>query len=73
MDGMSSQTTGHQGLIGVLCVLHSMCIQFQLCQEECWGEIMIVIGNKNVVERAVKAQEPYNTSNYQVPDQDLWS
>ena len=25
-DEMSSQTTEHQGLIGLLCVLHAMCI-----------------------------------------------
>ena len=30
------------------------------------------IDNKNVVERAKKAQESYNTSYYQVPDHDLW-
>ena len=72
-DEMSSQTAEHQGLIGLLCVIHAMCIKFKLCHEECWGNTTIYIDNKNVVERAGKAQEPYNISDYQVPDQDLWS
>ena len=73
MDDMSSQTTEHQGLLGLLCLLHAMCIKFLLCKEECWGEITIFIDNKNVVSRAGREQEIYNISDYQVPDQDLWA
>ena len=72
-DEMSSQTSEHQGLIGILCILHAICIKYLLVEEECWGEIIIYIDNKNVVERAAKEQEPYNISDYQAPDQDLWA
>ena len=72
-DEMSSQTSEHHGLIGVLCVLHALCIKYLLCKEECWGEVTIFIDNKNVVERATNEQQPYNLSDYQVPDQDLWA
>ena len=71
MDEMSLQTSEHQGLIGLLCVLHAMCIKYRLCKYECWGMITIVIDNKNIVERAENTKEPYNISDYQVPDQDL--
>ena len=71
-DEMSSQTSEHQGLLGLLCVLHAMCIKYKLCKEECWGTVIIVIDNKNVVERAENEQHPYNIGDFQVPDQDLW-
>ena len=72
-DEMSSQTSEHQGLIGLLCIIHALCIKFLLTEGECWGEITIWIDNKSVVERAEKEQEIYNISDYQVPDQDLWA
>ena len=45
-DEMSSQTTEHQGLIGVLCLLHALCIKYLLCKEECWGKVTIFIDKK---------------------------
>ena len=72
-DEMSSQTSEHQGLLGLLCVLHAMCIKYKLCKEERWGTVIIVIDNKNVVERAENEQHPYNIGDFQVPDQDLWA
>ena len=73
MDEMSSQTTEHQGLIGLLCILHAVSIKYRLNKDECWGEVTIVIDNRNVVTRAEKAQEPFKISDYQVSDQDLWA
>ena len=72
-DTMSSQTSEHQGLIGLLCILHAVCIKYLLNEGECWGEVIVLIDNKNVVERANKAQDPFNVSDYQIPDQDLWA
>jgi ribonuclease HI len=70
---MSSMTTESYGLIGLLILLHVVCIKYSLCREECFGEVIIYIDNKTVVERGNKAQDLINLSDYRIPDQDLWS
>ena len=72
-DEMSSQTSEHQGLLGLLCIIHAVSIKFLLTREECWGSITIYVDNQNVVKRATTAQTPYNIGDYHVPDQDLWA
>ena len=49
-DRMSPQTAKHYGLLGVLCVLHAMCIRYQLMEDECFGEVVVLIDNKNVAK-----------------------
>lgn len=71
-DKISSQTAEHYGLLGLLCMIHSICIRYKLCEDECFGKVLILIDNKNVVKRFEKAQEPYNVSDFSVPDYDLW-
>ena len=72
-DRMSSQTAEHYGLIGLLCTLHALCIKYQLTQEECFGEVIALVDNKNVVKRMEKGQDPFNIRDYSVPDYDLWT
>ena len=72
-DEMSSQTSEHQGLIGLICIIHAVSIKYLLRKEECWGSIVIYIDNKNVVKRANTVQTPFNIGDYQIPDQDLWA
>ena len=72
-DDMSSLTTEHYGLIGLLVILHILCKQYKLCREECFGVLIIYIDNRTVIERGMKRQELVNISDYVVPDQDLWS
>jgi ribonuclease HI len=72
-DTMSSTTTESYGLIGVLILLHIICIKYQLCSEECFGAVKIYIDNKIVVERGNTTQELINLSDYNIPDQDLWT
>ena len=71
-DRMSSLTTEHYGLIGLLVTLHIVCIKYKLCREECFDHVVILIDNKTVVKRGNKRQEIINLSDYSVPDQDLW-
>ena len=56
-DSMSSMTTEHYGLLGLLVLLHRICKKFRLCQEECFDSVIIYIDNKTVVERGRKKQE----------------
>ena len=70
---MSSLTTEHYGLIGLLTILHILCKKYRLRREECFDEVKIYIDNKTVVERCKKEQDLINLSDYSVPDQDLWS
>ena len=71
-DRMSSQTAEHYGLLGLICVLHAICIKYKLTEDECFGEVMILIDNKNVVKRMEQEHDPFNISDYRVPDYDLW-
>ena len=72
-DCMSSLTTEHYGLIGLLVTLHGICATYLLTREECFDSVVIWIDNKTVVERGNKRQELINISDYAVPDQDLWT
>ena len=72
-DSMSSMTTEHYGLIGLLVLLHILCKKYLLCRQECFDSVIIVIDNKTVVERSNKEQEVINLSDYGVPDQELWA
>ena len=72
-DRMSSLTTENYGLIGLLMMLHVLCRKYRLCQEECFGTVTILIDNKTVVERGNVSQDLINLSDYNIPDQDLWS
>ena len=72
-DDMSSTTTEHYGLLGLLVLLHILCKKYQLCKEECFGEVVIFIDNKTVVTRSNEAQVSVNLSDFAKPDQDLWS
>ena len=72
-DDMSSMTTEHFGLIGLLVTLHMMCLKYSLYQEECFDSVLIYVDNKTVVERCNKKQVLINLSDYSVPDQDLWA
>ena len=71
-DRMSSLTTEHYGLIGLLVTLHLISIKYKLCREECFDQVVILVDNKTVVERGNKKQEIINLSDYAAPDQDLW-
>ena len=71
-DDMSSLTTEHYGVIGLLILLHALCKKYMLCEEECFGRINIYVDNKTVVDRCNKEQECINISDYSVPEQDLW-
>ena len=71
-DGMSSMTTEHYGLIGLLVVVHIICKMYKLSSDECFDELVIYIDNKTVISRGNEAQELINLSDYAVPDQDLW-
>ena len=70
---MSSLTTEHYSLIGLLVLLHGLCKSYKLCQDECFGKVVIYIDNKSVVVRGTMEQELINISNYAVPKQDLWT
>ena len=72
-DDMSSLTTEHYGLIGLLVLLHGLCICFRLCQDECSDQVVIYVDNNTVVKRGNNEQQLMNISDYSVPDQDLWS
>lgn len=72
-DSMSSLTTEHCGLIGLLVILHILCRMYLLQEDECFGSVVIWIDNKQVVERSNTAQEMINISDYAAPEQDLWS
>ena len=72
-DEMSSMTTEHFGLIGLLVTLHLLCKKFKLTEDECFDSVLIYIDNKTVVERGTEKQELINLSDYAVPDQGLWS
>jgi hypothetical protein len=72
-DKLSSMTTESHGLIGLLILLHVICKKFSLCEDECFGTVVIYIDNKTVVERGTKPQDLINLSDYNIPDQDLWS
>ena len=72
-DKMSSLTTENYGLIGILILLHMLCKKYQLCRDECFGSVIVYIDNKTVVERGNNSQELINLSDYNIPDQDLWS
>ena len=71
-DDMSSMTTEHYGLIGLLVMIHVICKKYKLSQDECFDEILIFIDNKSVITRGTEKQELINLSDYAVPDQDLW-
>ena len=71
-DDISSMTTEHYGLLGLLVMLHMICKKFKLCKEECFGRVTIYIDNKTVIERGNERQNLINISDYSVPDQDLW-
>jgi hypothetical protein len=71
-DDMSSMTSEHFGLIGLLIVTHLVCIRYKLCAEECFDALVIYVDNKAVVDRCNKKQEIMNISDYSVPEQDLW-
>ena len=72
-DSMSSMTTEHYGLLGLLVLLHLLCKKYLLCRQECFDSVIIFIDNRTVVERSNKAQEVINLSDYGVPDQELWA
>ena len=72
-DKMSSMTTEHFGLIGVLVVLHIISLKYLLHRDECFDQVRILVDNKTVVERSSTEQEVINLSDYGVPDQDLWT
>ena len=72
-DRMSSLTSESYGLLGLLITLHVICKKYKLCKSECFGEIKVVIDNKTVVAQGRAGQEIINLSDYNVPDQDLWS
>ena len=72
-DGMSSLTTEHYGLIGLLVILHIVCKKYKLCRDECFDSVTIYIDNKTVVERGKVEQTLINLRDYAVPDQGLWS
>ena len=71
-DDMSSMTTEHYGLIGLLVTIHILCKKYKLRREECFDEITIFIDNQTVISRGKERQELINLSDYSVPDQDLW-
>ena len=71
-DDMSSMTTEHYGLIGLLVILHIICKKFKLCKDECFDEVTIYIDNKTVIARGDERQNLINLSDYSVPNQDLW-
>ena len=72
-DCMSSLTTEHYGLLGLLVVLHVICKMHLLTKDECFNSVIIWIDYKTVVERSTKKQEVINTSDYAVPEQDMWA
>ena len=72
-DDMSSLTTEHFGLLGLLILLHGLCKKYSLCREECFNRVIIHIDNKTVVQRGTEDQVLMNIRDYAVPDQDLWS
>ena len=72
-DEMSSMTTEHYGLLGLLVTLHLVCKKFKLNNDECFDSVIIYIDNKTVVERGTEEQELINLSDYAVPDQGLWA
>ena len=72
-DDMSSTTSEHYGLLGLLVLLHILCNKYKLCQEECFGRVVVYIDNKTVVTRGNEAQSPVNLSDFAIPDQDLWA
>ena len=72
-DDMSSLTTEHYGLIGLLIMLHGLCKRFRLCRDECFDQVIIYIDNNTVVKRGTEEQSLMNIRDYAVPDQDLWS
>ena len=72
-DDMSSMTTEHYGLMGILVLLHLICKRFKIGSNESFGKVTIYIDNKTVVTRGQIKQELINLSDYHVPDQDLWS
>ena len=49
-DEMSSLTTEHYGLLGLLVLLHMVCTKFKLCREECFDSVIIYIDNNSTVE-----------------------
>jgi hypothetical protein len=71
-DDMSSLTTEHYGIIGLLVVLHLLCKKYCLVKEECFDEVKIFVDNKTVVERCNMIQGKINLSDYAAPEQDLW-
>ena len=72
-DDMSSMTTEHYGLIGIIVVLHAVCKKFKIGKGECFGNVKIYIDNKTVVTRGKFKQDTINLSDFSVPDQDLWT
>ena len=70
---MSSMTTEHFELIGLLVILHIISKQYMLCTQECFNSVIILVYNKTVVERSNKQQEIINLSDYKVLDQNLWT
>ena len=72
-DDMSSQTSEHYGVLGLLCVLHAVCIKYRLKANECFGKVILFVDNKNVVERSNTASPGVNLSDFSVPDYDLWA
>ena len=72
-DDMSSQTSEHYGLLGLLCVLHAICIKYKLQANECFGKVDLYIDNKNVVARGNNPAPTVNLSDFLLPDYDLWA
>ena len=72
-DEMSSLTTEHYGLLGLLVTLHLVCKKFKLTNDKCFDSVIIYIDNKTVVERGTEEQELINLSDYAIPDQGLWA
>ena len=72
-DSMSSTTTEHYGVIGLLVILHMVSKKYLLCRNECYDSVRILVDNKTVVERCNRPQEVINISDYAVPDQELWA
>ena len=70
---MSSQTSEHYGLLGIICTLHAIYIKYKLQENEMFGEVVIYIDNKTVVTRGNKEPMNINMSDYSIPDFELWA
>ena len=71
-DAMTSQTTEHYGLLGIVLLLHCISIAHNIRKKD-EAKIQIYIDNKEVSERGNRKYNPQNVSEYLQPDSDLWA